>query len=347
MKKMFFRNTDAVIITEKSNLYYFSCFNNDDATIVFTKDKNYYITDSRNMEGAKEIVKGFELINNGPSTYLETAIKLCNDSNVNIIGYEDEQIKHKDYAALENALPGKQFIPMSDRIAQMRQSKDERELSYITKAQEITDLVFKEILDYIKPGMTELQVASQINSRIYGYGCTLAFDPIVSFGRNTSKPHSAPSTNVLDKIDIILLDFGAKYMGYCSDMSRSFAIGKVDSEYKRVYEHVLAGQNAVLSGLRADIKGCDCDAIARNYFQRVGLDEYFLHGLGHGVGIDIHEAPSLSRSSQDQICAGAVVTIEPGLYFNGHFGIRVEDMVRFENNAVYNLTKSPKTLIIL
>jgi Xaa-Pro aminopeptidase len=347
MDKNFFRNSDVAIINSKSNLYYFSGLNNEDASIVLTNDKKFYITDSRNIDSARDIAWDFEIIATSSKNYLLEAAKLCKSLNKNTIGFEDATIRYMDYIILLDILGREELIPMSQRISELRSVKNESEFNNIVKAQEITDRVFAEILDYIKPGMTELQVAAMLNSKIYAYGGTLAFDSIVSFGRNTSKPHSTPSNNVLNKVDVVLLDFGARYNGYCSDMSRSFAIGKVDLEYKKTYETVLGAQNTVLNSLTSNMSGIDCDTIARNYFKNAEVDAHFTHSLGHGVGIDIHEMPSLSMKSQDSVLPGAIVTIEPGLYYEGIYGIRIEDMVRFENDTVYNLTKSPKSLIIL
>ncbi|MDR0697544.1 MAG: Xaa-Pro peptidase family protein [Christensenellaceae bacterium] len=347
MDKVFFRNSDVAIINSKSNLFYFSGLDNEDAAIVLTSDKKFYITDPRNIETARDTVKDFEFVVTNSKNYLLDAASLCKNLNKTKIGFEDVTIKHIDYTILQDALKEQDLIPMSHRISEIRSVKSESEIACIVKAQEITDKVYSEIIEYIKPGMTEIQVASQLNSKIYAYGGSLAFDSIVSFGRNTSKPHSTPGDNVLNKIDVVLLDFGAKYKGYCSDMSRSFAVGRIDPQYKKTYETVIGAQNAVLSRLSVNMTGGECDEIGRGYFKNFNVDKHFTHSLGHGVGIDIHEVPSLSTKSQDVMLPGTVVTIEPGLYYEGTFGVRIEDMVRFENNGVYNLTKSDKSLIII
>ncbi|MDR3185582.1 MAG: aminopeptidase P family protein [Christensenellaceae bacterium] len=345
MDRNFFRNTDAAVILSESNLYYFTKYNNTDAAVLMSPDKRYYVTDARTAESAKESLTDFEIVICENGNYVQAVAQLCQELSVTTICYEDETILYKQYMNLK--LAGKELVPMSQRISDLRAIKDDTEISYIVKAQEITDRVYSTILDIVKPGITELELANKINSLIYAHGCSLAFNSIVAFGKNTAQPHSIPGSTVLNKVDVVLIDFGAKYKGYCSDMTRCFAVGKVDPNYKKVYEAVLSAQKEVFVGLRPGITGQEADALARNYLTNVGYGDNFTHSTGHGVGIDIHESPRLSTYSVERLTSQNVFTVEPGVYFPGKFGIRIEDMVRLENNSLYNLTNSSKSLFVL
>ncbi len=346
MKKLA-RGIDALIILTPSNLFYYTGYANDDAVILITADKKYYVSDKRITEEARELLPDFEVVDCGSDGYLTTAKNIAKELGVQSIGYEDNHILHKDYLALRAGDYKFKLKKAENYILKARSVKNKREVAAIKKAQAVTDEVFSMLLDYIRPGMTELDVASFMNSAIYARGCTLAFDTIVAFGQNTSRPHAHPSQNKLKKDDVVTVDFGAKYAGYCSDMTRSFAIGNPPEGYADLYDAVLAAQTAALEQLHAGMTGTEGDAIARNVLKERGYGEYFTHSLGHSLGVDIHEAPGMSPRSTAKIPAGAVTSVEPGAYIEGKYGVRVEDIVVFRKNRVDNLTNSPKQLIIL
>ncbi|MDD3947555.1 MAG: aminopeptidase P family protein [Clostridia bacterium] len=340
-----FKKAGAVVINNPSNLFYFSGYANDDAVIVLLPEKKIYISDKRVTEEAEEQLRDFEVVDCGKQSYLEAAASIIIKQAPEYLGYEDQTILYKDYLELCK-IPCK-CIGVSEEINLLRAVKNPYELNKIKKAQSVTDAIFGIILSDIREGMAEKELCQIINGQIYSRGCTLAFDTIVAFGENTGKPHAHPSDRKLKKGDCVTVDFGAKYQGYCSDMTRSFAFGKPSHDYQKIYNIVLEAQLAAIHSLKAGITGKEGDAYARDVFRKYGLEKYFTHSLGHSLGVDIHENPRLSYKWDKPIPQGAVMSIEPGLYFPKEFGARIEDIAYFENNGIDNLTNSPKKLIIV
>ena len=302
-----------VVVLDEANLFYFTRYSNADAAILIAGDKRYYICDKRVSEEAEELLENYEITDVGALSYVEKAVELAKASGVAELGYEDEQY----------------------------------ELECVRNAQAVTDAVFEEILSYIAPGKSERELKAFIDARMAEKGASPAFDTIVAFGANTSKPHAHAGDTRLGERDVVTVDFGAKKEGYCSDMTRSFAYGGACEEYVNLYESVLEAQNAALAKLKAGMSGAECHAVAKEILDACGYGEYFTHSLGHSLGVEIHETPALSPRNPLPIPLGALTSVEPGAYIPGKFGVRIEDMVVFEKDRVYNLTKSPKNLIIL
>lgn len=340
-----FNTCGAVVVTTPSNLFYFSRFLNEDAVILLTPKAKYYITDKRQTEEAGMVIKDFTVLDCGNAGYLEIAIDLLKDLSPGCVGFEDENILYRDYKKLADT-PYK-FAGVSQAIEALRAVKTEDEISRIKAAQAITDDAFAYIINEVREGMTEAELRAKLDAYMISRGASIAFDTIAAFGENTSKPHAHPGERKLKRGDPITLDFGAKLKGYCSDMTRSFFFGKPEEKHLKIYNLVLEAQQRALDGLKAGQTGIEGDALAREVFAREGLEGYFTHSLGHSLGVDIHETPRLSPRYPGVIPAGAVLSVEPGLYFPGEFGVRIEDIVVFEKNGIYNLTKSPKTPIIL
>ncbi len=343
-KKINFNNFDAVYISSPSNLFYFSGYTNEDARIILTRDKQFYISDKRVKEEFEQQVSNFIFIEiQGGGSYSSSAIQLLKELNIKHLAYEDMKVLQKEYLLIKKF----KLIPLSEQLSKIRSIKEKDEVDLIIKAQSITDNVFYNSLSFIKPGISEKQLCNYINSQIFINGGTLAFDTIVAFGKNTSKPHAHPSDNVLLNDDYITMDFGAKYQGYCSDMTRSLAIGNPSEAYIETYNLVLEAQNTAIESIKPGMTGLQCDSFARMVFTKNNLSEFFTHSLGHSLGIDIHEYPMLSKYYDGEISEGVVTSIEPGIYLPGKFGIRIEDIVIVARDKVVNLTKSQKTLIIL
>lgn len=341
-----FKNKNAVVITNPSNLFYFSQYQNDDAAIILTTDKKYYISDSRVLEEVKELLKDFEIVEVVQNNYIETIGRLIEEMNCKTVGYEDLTIKLSEYNKL--ATINGELISSSAEINAIRAKKSVSEIELITKAQEITEQSLEEIFSYFKEGITEIEIKQLLESIMLKNGSdNIAFSSIVAFGENTAKPHAHASKRKLKFGDAVTLDFGAKYKGYCADMTRSFLFGKSNSRYKEIYNHVLESQKYAIDKLKAGIIGKDGDALARNYLKKYGLDKYFTHSLGHSLGVDIHESPNLSPRCEAIIEENYVLSVEPGVYFAGEFGIRIEDIVNFQKSSVVNLTKCQKNLIII
>lgn len=343
------KGIEAIIILSPSNLFYFTKYSNADAAVLLTAEKKYYVCDKRTSEEAGELLKDFTIVDSKNLSYVKATRNLIKKLGIKNLGYEDKRISHANYLELVGNRLSKPFNlkPADKYICQLRSVKTPQELQLIRKAQAITDKIFSETLNFIKPGMTELEVASFMNSKTYAYGAELAFEPIVAFGKNTSKPHAHPGNTVLQKNDVVTLDFGAKYKGYCSDMTRSFAVGTPPEGYKELYQAVLDAQTTAINTLTAGIIGKDGDAIARNKLKDYGYDKFFTHSLGHSLGVEIHETPNLSPYYEEIIPEGAVLSVEPGAYLEGKYGVRIEDIVVFQKSRVDNLTKSSKQLIIL
>ena len=348
MEKLF-EKLDAIIILNPSNLFYFTHYSNEDASVVLTKDKKYYICDKRTSEEAQELLEDFEIVDIGKDGYATTAKKLIKKLGAKKVGYEDWTISHRHYLEIvgKGLFKSYNLIPASNLISESRTIKTDYEIDLIKKAQAVTDKVFLDTLDFIKPGMTELEVAAFMNSKTYAYGSELAFPPIVAFGKNTSKPHAHPGNNVLQENDVVTLDFGAKYNGYCSDMTRSFVVGTPPEGYVELYNAVLEAQETALKNLHAGITGKEGDSYARKVLEEKGYGEYFTHSLGHSLGIDVHEGPGLTPRCNEIIPVGSVLSVEPGAYLEGKYGVRIEDIVLFQKSRVDNLTNSNKNLIIL
>ena len=240
------------------------------------------------------------------------------------------------------------FVPMHKAISAFRCTKEDWELELMRKAQDITDTAFAEICTKIKAGMTEKQVCAELIYCLLKNGADgLAFDPIVVSGPNTSMPHGVPGDRVLQPGDFITMDFGAAYKGYCADMTRTVALGFATEEMEKVYNTVLKAQCAAIAATKAGVKGKEVDAVARDIIGKAGYGSFFGHGYGHGLGLEVHEAPSCNPAGETVMEAGVVSSAEPGIYLPGKFGVRIEDVVIFREGGCENITHSPKELIIL
>lgn len=332
---------EAILISSPSNLFYFTDMKNPDAYAVFIGNEKYYFTDERYFEEAASKLAGY-------------AIKSVNElhdffrsAKIGKLGIEQSSLPHEFCSLLQE--DGVQaFYGIDSRINKLRAIKSPAEIELIKKAQEITDKTFEDILPVIREGVSETELAGILESLLYVNGADeLSFTSIVAFGENSSKPHAERSDKKLTYGSIITLDFGAKFQNYCSDMTRTVFFGAASDEQRKMYKHVLTAQEMALSIAYSGISAKECDTMARRYFAENGLDKFFIHTLGHGVGIDIHEYPRLAQNSDTVMEDNMVVTIEPGLYFEGKFGIRIEDLIIFDKSGIINLTKSPKNIIIL
>lgn len=339
---------DAVLLTSEVARRYLSNCNISEGMAVVTKDSCLYFTDSRYIEAA---VKGMPDLTvrmvDRQHSYTYHLQQVVKEWNVHVLGYEEENVSAGELQRLEGALDVG-FLPMQNELSQLRQVKSKEEIDSICEAQEITDTVFTEILDVISAEMTEKQLKAELIYRLYKHGAEApSFDPVVVSGPNSSMPHGVAGERELQNGDFITLDFGCKIDGYCSDMTRTVALGSATEEMKRIYDTVLAAQMAGIAATRAGRFGSDIDAAARCVIDQAGYGEYFGHGYGHGVGLEIHEEPNCSPSWKKPLPIGCVCSAEPGIYLPGKFGVRIEDMVIVEENGCRNITKSPKSFIIL
>ena len=339
---------DGLLLTSRYSRHYGAEFDIAEGVAIVTKKGCRYFTDSRYIESAEKDLKGFEVLEVkkgfGYHKRLNDAIA---DFGVTALGFEEVYLtvaEYNDYAANLNA----KLVPFNKQIASFRDVKESWELDLMRKAQNITDKAFSEVITRIRVGMTELELQAELIYCLYKNGATgLAFDPIVVSGPNTSLPHGVAGERVIREGDFITMDFGASYMGYCSDMTRTVAVGFATEEMKTIYNTVLEAQLAGLAISRAGTIGKDIDAAARKVVTDAGYGDYFGHGYGHGVGLEIHESPSPNGGNDKPMPAGAVCSAEPGIYLPGKFGVRIEDCCIYLEDGNENITHSPKNLIIV
>ena len=262
-------------------------------------------------------------------------------------GFEDEYLTVAELNGFEAALPVK-FVPLQKEINAFRASKEDWELARMRKAQEITDRAFTEVCTRIHTGMTEKELEAELIYCLYKNGAEgLSFDPIVVSGPNTSMPHGVAGSRVLQDGDFVTMDFGVLYQGYCSDMTRTVALGHATEEMRKVYDTVLRAQLAGIAASHAGASGKSVDGAARDIITEAGYGPYFGHSYGHSLGLEIHEAPNCTPRNENPIPAGAVCSAEPGIYIPGKFGVRIEDVVIFREGGCEVITHSPKELTIL
>lgn len=345
-KKMQAENLDSFLVTSPYNLRYLTNFTGTTGLAVITMEKAFFITDFRYTEQAASQAQGFEIIKNVGPIFDEVA-DLVKRENLNALAFEETTVSFLEYSVLEEIINA-ELIPVSGMIEALREVKDEEEIAIIEKACSIADMAYDHILKMIRPGMTEIEVANQVDFYMRSLGATsVSFDTIVASGLRSAMPHGVASDKVIEQGDLITLDFGCYYQGYVSDMTRTFAIGDPGEKLKEIYQIVLEAQLAVLDVAKPGLTGIQLDAVARDYITKHGYGEAFGHSTGHGIGLEIHEGPNVSSRAEKQFVPGNVITDEPGIYLPGIGGVRIEDdlLITKEGNRV--LTQSPKELIIL
>ena len=340
--------TDCALITNDTDRRYFTGMKSSAGTLVVFADAAYLIIDSRYIEKARRTVTSCEVI-------LQT--KLFDQINELIAKHEAVKVSvNTSNTTVEQLNELSQKIncelDSSDELAEavraIRAVKSGEELEKMIAAQRIAELGFEHMLDFIKPGKTEKEIQLELDFFMLSHGAeALSFDTIALTGANTSMPHGVPGDAAVSKGDFVLMDFGAVVDGYHSDMTRTVCVGQPTDEMRRVYDIVLDAQLAGIAAVREGISAKDLDAVARKVIADAGYGEYFGHSLGHGVGMDIHEVPYASPSGKDLLAADMVVTVEPGIYLPGRFGVRIEDFVAVREDGCFNMTNAPKELILL
>ncbi|KKU87822.1 MAG: Xaa-Pro aminopeptidase [Candidatus Gottesmanbacteria bacterium GW2011_GWA2_47_9] len=375
---------DALLITNQTNIRYLTGFVGVDARereayLLLASNQCYLFTNSLYREQAKNAkctmpnatLTFVEISRENPigkelkRVLQKTVFVQRQSSSKALLELEEADLTVAEYTKLKKELKGVKLIPTQNRIEELRMIKRTDEIENIRAAAKLTDACFTFILSKLTPGVEEGEIAWEIESFFRKRGATLAFSPIVAFGKNSSQPHYSPSNSrsfdfaqdkqsgILQKQDVALFDFGARVNGYCSDMTRVVFIGKPKDEWRRTYQTVLEAQQAALEYLQAQgralssqLSGGKADRIARAVIQKAGLPPY-PHSLGHAVGLDIHEAPRLTVKKNQILKPNMVVTVEPGVYVEGQYGIRIEDLILLKKDSIEVLSKSPKELIIL
>ena len=336
-----------LLLTSRFSRHYGAEFDIAEGAAVVTKNGCRYFTDSRYIESAENNLKGFEVLCTDGIGYFKRINDAIADFGVEELWYEENYLTVAELMGYEKNLNAK-LVPNNAKINGFRGVKEGWELELMRKAQAITDKAFAEVITRIKTGMTELELQAELIYCLYKNGATgLAFDPIVVSGPNTSLPHGVACERVIQEGDFITMDFGASYMGYCSDMTRTVAVGYATEEMQTVYNTVLKAQLAGLAASRAGVPGEVIDGAARKVIADAGYGEYFGHGYGHSLGLEIHEAPNPNARNPEGMPVGAVASAEPGIYLPGKFGVRIEDTCIYLADGIEILTASPKELIIV
>lgn len=337
-------DNEAALVSGYPNIFYYSGFTSEDAYLLISHDTRIIVTDSRYTIQAKEQAKGFEVmdIKNGfHKVFAKTQAKY--------IGFEESVMSVREYKRLRSKLrSGQDLVEMQSLMNEQRKIKDNEELRKISEAEKIGDLAFEYVLKRIKTGMTEREIALLIEFFMKEQGASaLSFDTIVASGKRSAMPHGVATDKVIESGDFVTLDFGCVVEGYCSDMTRTVVVGKADEKQKEIYNTVLDAQTAAINKIAEGVICSEVDAAARDIIKDAGYGDNFGHGLGHSVGIEIHEAPSFAPKCSEPLKNGNVITVEPGIYIDGFGGVRIEDLIAVQNGKAVNLTRSPKELIEL
>ena len=347
------KGLDAAFVASPANIRYLSGFAGTDSYLYLSSKRQVILTDSRYTLQAEEEGKDCEVRTiKGERVYGVLLKELLEEDKVKRLGFEDGVMTWQLVKKLQEAAGDKwgeeRWVSLGEELSLLRAVKDEDEIEKLARAEQIGDEAFSYILTQIKPGITELEIAAKLEYYMKSHGAQeKGFDTIAASGLHSAMPHAVPSEKVLEKGDFLTLDFGCKYQGYCSDMTRTVVIGKANEKQKEIYKIVLEAQEAALAGLRAGMTGAEGDALARKVIEEAGYGDYFGHGLGHSVGLEIHEKPALSPKDQTILRPGIIETVEPGIYIPGFGGVRIEDMTVITENGIKNLTSSPKELIEL
>lgn len=339
---------DALVLTSEVNRRYATGFHSTAGAVYLSAKQAVFYTDFRYVEAARAAVTDFEVREIGVGRSYTAAInELIEQDGVRTIALEDETLTYAEYTKWATALHAT-VMRLEDSIARLRVTKEDDEVEKIVAAQRIAEQALEEVMNDIRVGVTEKEIAARLTYLMLHYGAeNMSFDPIVVSGANSSKPHGVPTEKTIAAGDFVTMDFGCIVDGYCSDMTRTVAVGHVTEEMQRVYDTVLNAQLAGIACCKAGVSGREVDGAARRVIEAAGYGDAFGHGFGHGVGLEIHEAPTASSRADALLPAGSILTAEPGIYLPGKFGVRTEDMLYVIEDGCINLTEASKTLRIL
>ncbi len=343
-------SADALILHNEANMHYMCGFSPSEGyVLIFKGGEAYHLVDSRYTETAEKHAEDTELkVIEIATLFIDEIKEICDKHTVKRLIFENETISLYDYRRLSENLEGIEFIDLGDKLMRIRNRKEPFEIEYMKKANEIAERSFLELLNHVKAGKTEKELASYFDYLMAKNGSDgLSFDTILLTGKNTSMPHGVPSEEKICEGDFVLFDFGATYKGYHSDMTRTVAVKSASDEMKEAYNLVSEAQLAGIKALEAGVKCADVYKAANDVLAKKGMDKYFRHGLGHGVGLEIHEGFNASPRSTDTYETGNCTSIEPGIYLPDKFGIRIEDVLYLSPRGRENLSKITKELIIL
>lgn len=342
-------HVDGLLVTSLPNIRYLTGFSGSSALLLATSREAVLITDFRyQTQVAEEVGSTARIAIEPQSLWAGLWQQLAQLPQMQVIGFEAAHLMHRDFQRLVEQGSRWQWRPTNDLVESLRERKDPDEIARIERAADVATRALARTLEGVHPGMSELEVAGVLEKALRDEGSEgFPFPSIVASGPRSALPHARSSSRRIERGDFLLLDFGAEVGGYCSDLTRTVVIGKATEEQRSVYEIVRGANERASAGVRVGMSGRDADALARDYIQQRGYGEQFGHSLGHGVGLEVHEAPRLSRTAEDALPAGAVVTIEPGIYRPGWGGVRIEDDVVLDPAGPRVLTDFTRELIEL
>jgi Xaa-Pro aminopeptidase len=336
---------DAFIISSPENRRYISGFTGTSAMLVILLNRAYLLTDFRYIEQASAQAPEFEVVDSG-SDFFQSVKELAQGSSR--IGFEEDYTTYAIYLKLKDAVSDAELVGLAKLPTGLRAVKEAGELEKIRQAVRIADDAFAHILKYVAIGQTEEEIALELEFHMRKAGASGgSFEFIVASGWRSAMPHGVASSKSLQRGELVTLDFGAIYQGYCSDITRTFALSEADEKQREIYEIVLKAQKAGVAAIKPGLAGKEVDAISRQIIEDAGYGKYFGHGLGHAVGLAIHEGPRLSIREEQILEPGMVLTVEPGIYIPEWGGVRIEDMIVVTENGCEVLTQAPKQFIII
>ncbi|PSL43184.1 Xaa-Pro aminopeptidase [Salsuginibacillus halophilus] len=337
---------DALVIESSANRRYVSGFTGTSGAALITREEAVLVTDFRYTSQAEAQCEGFT-VEKQAGGLAEAVGEAVKQRGIQTLGFEKEAVTYAQFEAYQTYIQA-ELKPVAGIVESVRMIKTDEELAVLKDAAAIADRAFEHIQSFIRPGVEEIEISNELEFFMRRQGAvSSSFDIIVASGYRSALPHGVASTKQIEKGELVTLDFGAYYNGYCSDITRTFAVGEPSEELRRIYDTVHAAQVKALEHLKPGMTGVEADAVARDYIQAEGYGPYFGHGLGHGLGMEVHEGPRLSPKGSQTLEEGMVVTVEPGIYVEGTGGTRIEDDVVITKDGCSRLTTSPKDLIIL
>lgn len=345
-KELIKRKLDGLLITNPYNRRYVTGFTGSAGVVLITNDEALFLTDFRYTEQAEREVTGFTIIEHSPHI-VDDVKQQVKRLHINRLGFEAEHMTMAQYNDYINHLEC-ELITTNGIVESLRMIKTDEEIAIIKKAAEIADRAFEHILSYIKPGVREIEIANELEYVMRKLGASQSsFDTIVASGVRSSLPHGVASEKKIESGELVTLDFGALYKGYCSDITRTVAVGEVNDELKEIYEIVLSAQENGVANIKPGLIGKEADALTRDLIAEKGYGKNFGHSTGHGIGLEVHENPALSPKSGTVLQKNMVVTVEPGIYIPNVGGCRIEDDIVLTENGNERLTLSTKQFIQL
>lgn len=341
------RKLQALLVTNSYNRRYMSGFTGSSGALIITADQAVLLSDFRYRSQAPQQAVNFQFIEHKPKM-IETVQELLHEWNIKELGFEQQDVTYGTYAAYAAYLSGVSLIPTNSLIEELRMVKDDSELAIMLEAAELADRTFEHMLGFLKPGLTENEVALELETFMRRHGATsTSFETIVASGERSALPHGKASDRVLQLGEFVKMDFGAYYKGYCSDITRTVVLGKPTPKHREIYDIVLEAQLQTLEQIKPGMTGAEGDALARDVIKRYGYGDFFGHGTGHGLGMEVHEAPRLSMQGDVVLKPGMTVTVEPGIYLPDFGGVRIEDDIVITETGMRRLTQSSKDFIII